>query len=208
MVIADLPPSSASVERGHDQPVMAWSTFEDFYRIHRDSVARTLALTLGDGELGFEAADEAMARAYERWGQVQVYANPEGWVYRVGFNWARSWLRRRKRGAAKDPLVASPEWWVDRPIDTDLAAAIAELSDDHRAVVVLRFYREWSVEETADALDVAPGTVKSRLSRALDQLQAALTDRDGNRAAVADSGGHARTHRSGQTAANDAGDNR
>ena len=152
--------------------------FARFYRDHRVSVARTLALTLGDDALGFEAADEAMSRAFERWTTVSAYNNPEGWVYRTGLNWARSWLRRRKRGAAKDPLLAVPAAGVDRPADTDLSRAIARLPHDQRAVIVLRFYRDWSVEQTADALDVPAGTVKSRLSRALSVLQRDLTSPD------------------------------
>lgn len=147
------------------------TSFDEFYRRHRDAVARTLALTVGDDGLGFEAADEAMARAYQRWAVVSTLANPEGWVYRTGLNWARSWLRRRTRGAAKDPLLAPAERIEDRPGDPDLARAVARLPDKLRAVVVLRYYRDWSVEETADALDIAPGTVKSRLSRALHKLE-------------------------------------
>ena len=71
--------------------------FDVFYRSARDSVARALVLTLGNQELGVEAADEAMTRAYQRWIQVHSYENPEGWVYRVGLNWARSIWRKRRR---------------------------------------------------------------------------------------------------------------
>ena len=59
-------------------------------------------------------------------------------------------------------------------VDTDLSEALAQLSEDHRAVVVLRYFLDWSVEQTADALEVSPGTVKSRLSRALDHLERRL----------------------------------
>lgn len=149
--------------------------FDDFYQSHRDRVARMLALTLGDDGLGYEAADEAMSRAFENWSTVARYGNPEGWVYRTGLNWARSWLRRRKRGSAKDPLVAGPDRTVDQPIDPDVAQAIINLPDKYRSVVVLRYYRDWSVEQTAEALDIAPGTVKSRLSRALQKLEHELT---------------------------------
>ncbi len=148
--------------------------FEDFYRRHRDSIGRTLALTIGDEALGFEAADEAMVKAYERWGAVAGYTNPEGWVYRTGLNWARSWLRRRKRARAKNLLLAGTAAVSDQRPDTDLTRALQGLSDDHRAVVVLRYYRDWSVEQTAEALEIAPGTVKSRLSRALAQLNEEL----------------------------------
>jgi RNA polymerase sigma-70 factor (ECF subfamily) len=53
-------------------------------------------------------------------------------------------------------------------------AALGALSDDQRAVVVCRFLLDWSVQETADALGVRPGTVQSRLHRAVHQLQARL----------------------------------
>lgn len=132
-------------------------------------------MTLNDDALGFEAADEALARAYERWDEVATYTNPEGWCYRTGLNWARSWLRRRKRSRPKDLLLAKTEQITDITPDTDLARAIVALSDEQRAVVILRFYRDWTVEQTADALGIAPGTVKSRLSRATDQLQQHLS---------------------------------
>lgn len=144
--------------------------FEDFFAEHRDRVGRALALTLSDEDLGFEAADEAMARALQRWDKLQNYANPQGWVYRTGLNWARSWMRRRKRGRDKAPLIARPAASCDRPIDPDLSDALAGLSDDHRAVIVLRFYWDLTIEQTAEVLGIAPGTVKSRLSRALDKL--------------------------------------
>lgn len=148
--------------------------FDSFYGAHRDRVGRCLALTLGDATLGFEAADEAMVRAFERWEDIRGGPNPSGWVYRTGLNWARSWLRRRQRSVDKGPLLASANV-VDAPVvDTDLSEALAQLSEDHRAVVVLRYFLDWSVEQTADALEVSPGTVKSRLSRALDHLERRL----------------------------------
>lgn len=152
--------------------------FDDFYRDRRDHVARTLALTIGDEQLAFDAADEAMSRAYERWEDVGGYTNPEGWVYRTGLNWARSLLRRRRRGAVKDLLVASSDRTEDRTVDQDLVAALDRLPDKQRAVVVLRYYRDWSTEQTAEALGIAPGTVKSRLKRALGRLQHELTPTD------------------------------
>ncbi len=161
---------SGKRRRMHPEVIDLVGDFDQFYRTHRASVARTLSLTLGDDALGHEAADEAMARAFERWDAVSTYANPEGWVYRTGLNWARSWLRRRKRAKERDPLVAAQNRTFDQPGDTDLARALTTLGPNQRAVVVLRFYRDWSVEQTADALGIAPGTVKSRLNRALERL--------------------------------------
>lgn len=158
--------------------------FEDFYATHRDELARALGLALRDSALGAEAADEAFARACQRWGQVGAYANPQGWVFRVGLNWARSWLRRVQRERERRPLLARPHSTEDRERDIDLERAMETLNDAHRAVIVARFYLDWSVAETAEALGVATGTVKSRLSRGLEHLREVLEpapdDEDGS----------------------------
>jgi RNA polymerase sigma-70 factor (ECF subfamily) len=145
--------------------------FEAFYLEHHATVARALALTLGDNQLGVEATDEAMTRAFQRWDQVGSYANPAGWVYRVGLNWARSFLRKRRR-TTSSPYVDDTPVHDPNPTDPQLASALAALDPKHRSVVVLRYLLDWSVDQTAEALDIAPGTVKSRLHRALTQLGA------------------------------------
>lgn len=149
------------------------TSFETFYRDAADEVRRALCLALGDIELGVDAADEGLARACERWGEVGLYENPGGWVYRVGLNWARSRQRRygwRDRRPVPDrPVLAVPG-------DMALAAALQRLSTEHRAVVVCRYYLDWTIDQTAAALGIPDGTVKSRLSRALDSLQHDLED--------------------------------
>jgi RNA polymerase sigma-70 factor (ECF subfamily) len=146
---------------------------EDFYRQHVDPVRKALCLALGDADLGKEATDEAMARACQHWRKVGDYANPVGWAYRVGLNWARTHQRRyrwRHHGTMPDKGVLAV------PGDPDLAEALSHLSIAHRSVVVCRFYLDWTVEETAEALDVPAGTVKSRLARALEVLHRRLED--------------------------------
>jgi RNA polymerase sigma-70 factor (ECF subfamily) len=148
--------------------------FDEFYAVHYAPVVRALALTIGDADLAAEATDEAMVRAYQRWHQVSGYASPGGWVYRVGLNWARSVLRRRRRGQ-RLPVYDPPP--VGAPVagEPAVAEALAALNVDQRAVVVCRFLLDWSVEETAAALGVRPGTVQSRLHRAVQQLQSRLS---------------------------------
>ena len=150
-------------------------SFHSFYTDNHQSIVRALSLTLGDTQLATEAADEAMCRALQRWDKVSTFENAQGWVYRVGLNWARSWLRRRRRERDR-PIVFGPLVAQQVPVDPSLIAALRELSVEQRSVVVLRYYLDWSVGETAAALDIAPGTVKSRLARALDQLRALMGD--------------------------------
>ena len=149
------------------------ASFEVFYRSTRDRVAAALALATGSVDLGAEAADEAMARAYPRWRDLEGTDNPAGWVYRVGLNWARSTMRKRRdvpvdvfEGEARSTLVRDPQ----------LHQALAELPVKYRAVVVCRYYLDWDVAQTATALGVAPGTVKSRLNRALRRLRAQIKE--------------------------------
>jgi RNA polymerase sigma-70 factor (ECF subfamily) len=94
----------------------------------------------------------------------------------VGLNWSRSVLRRRRRF---NPTLYRRDA-VDPPtvIDPAVHRALAGLDIKHRSVIVCRFLLDWSVEETAAALDLRPGTVKSRLSRALDRLRTELQHLD------------------------------
>jgi RNA polymerase sigma factor (sigma-70 family) len=147
-------------------------SFDAFYGNSFDSVARALGLTLANEELGIDAASEAMARAYQRWSKISGYDNPSGWVYRVGLNWARS--RRRKWKREIHVTRAHERSAEDPRHDHALASAIAELPLDQRSVVVLRYFLDLSEADTASALNIAPGTVKSRLSRALGRLANAM----------------------------------
>lgn len=142
--------------------------FDAFYRTARPSVGRALALTLHDIDLATDSVDEAMVRAYQRWDHVSRLDNPAGWVYRVGLNHARSRLRRLLR--RMPPSAASTAHSELTVADPAIALALDDLSIDHRAVVVCRLLLGWSEAETADALAIRPGTVKSRLSRASTQL--------------------------------------
>lgn len=93
-------------------------------------------------------------------------------MYRVALNWSRGLFRKRKRELLTDIDADGPR--SDSLPDLDLIEAVEQLSLRHRAVVVGRFYLDWSTAEVAEALDVAEGTVKSRLSRALEQLASDL----------------------------------
>ena len=150
-------------------------SFDGFFIAHHDSIVRALSLSLGNDDLGRDAAAEGFARSLQRWGKVSRYDNPAGWVYRVGLNWARS--RRRKTRREVSPLAAvdggaTLDWSAPSVGERDLriVPAVQRLSSDHRDVVVAKYYLDWSEQQIADALDIRPGTVKSRLSRALERL--------------------------------------
>jgi RNA polymerase sigma-70 factor, ECF subfamily len=144
--------------------------FSAFYRDAWPSVARALAIALGDRDLAVDATDEAMARAYPRWGRLRGYDNPAGWVYRVGLNWARSHHRRMSRRHTLERAEPIPPPVSDPEVRTALMALPLKL----RSVVVCRLLLDWSVADTAKALGVRPGTVQSRLHRAVQTLEVSL----------------------------------
>jgi RNA polymerase sigma-70 factor (ECF subfamily) len=166
------PDSTHSPQQGDDVVVSVGTpTFDGFFVAHHTDLVRALTMTLGDVELGRDAAAEGFARAMPRWNKVSAYANPAGWIYRVGLNWARSRRRKTRREVAELPTDQAV---TPSEPDMALAAALRALSIDHRAVVVGRYYLDWSEAQLAVALDISPGTVKSRLSRALARLAETL----------------------------------
>ncbi|HSJ34222.1 MAG TPA: sigma-70 family RNA polymerase sigma factor [Acidimicrobiia bacterium] len=146
--------------------------FETFYRAQWEEVYRPLAVILRDPDLAREATDEAMARAVRHWPTVATVSNQAGWVYQVAHNWAIDQLRRRRRWVRR---VHEPPVWQPEVPDPAVFEAVSRLPYDQRAVVVLRLIEDWSEREVAGALGIALGTVKSRLSRALEKLRQELS---------------------------------
>ena len=154
--------------------------FAAFYEGCRVEMHAAVAVTVGDHHLAADAVDGAFVRAAERWGEVARMARPAGWVYRVAVNWATSWRRKWSRR----PTL--PSEVLDRPHRDDAAAVqlldeLAGLPLLQRQMLVLRFVLGYSVSETAVALNVAEGTVKSGVHRARQQLRADAEVSDGSR---------------------------
>jgi RNA polymerase sigma-70 factor (ECF subfamily) len=95
------------------------------------------------------------------------------WLHRIVVNRAIDWARARAlrrevgEGALVSAASADPP---DNPHSRTLAAALAELSPEHRAVIVLRHLLEYTPGEIAELLGLPRGTVNSRLRRGLDEL--------------------------------------
>lgn len=123
-----------------------------------------------------DIAQTALARCYMSWSKVARADDREAYVYRVLVNAyndsrRRRWWGERPTAVMPEPATsAEPAEAVDRSDAVD--RALRDLDDSQRAVVVLRFYADLTEAETAAALGLPVGTVKSRQSRALRQLAA------------------------------------
>jgi len=147
--------------------------FETFYATWRDPIRRALALATGDVTMADDAVDEAMTRALGAWDQLKEYNRPEGWVYRVGLNWARGRYRKRRYELLSSMDLVERSGEFDPP-DIDVINAVGGLSVRLRQLVIARYYLDWSTSDVAQALQIPEGTVKSRLARALTRLAEAL----------------------------------
>lgn len=157
--------------------------FEEFFLRHQRGTVRAVVPLVRD--LG-EAEDIAMI-AYERaardWSTVRTYEDPAGWVRRVAWNEAVSWLRRARRQTVDympDPpqstLAHTDTYEHETP---ELLLALRRLSHRDRVVLTLHYIWGLTVDEAARHLDVSPNTLKAQLARARQRLAAAVRVPDG-----------------------------
>ena len=132
---------------------------------------------LGDSHMAEDVTQEAMISVLANLGRFDTRRAFEPWLHRIVANRALDWARARTRHQELSRLVAPPA--SEAPPDPDLMAALAELTPDHRAVVVLRFVAGYGTGEIARMLGIRRGTVGSRLRRGLDQLKTTLEDGNG-----------------------------
>jgi RNA polymerase sigma-70 factor (ECF subfamily) len=150
---------------------MKRSGFEEMCRDHYSEVVRVAFLVTGDRQGAFDVAQETFARAFEHWSQVSTMQNPVGWLMRVATNLALS-DRRRVRRVRRTEAPAEPV--IDTPGDPGLGAALAQLTPAQRVAVVLRYYLDLSIEETARTLGKRPGTVRALTSQGVARLREQL----------------------------------
>lgn len=137
-------------------------------------------LTGGDTHLAEDLVQETLGRLYVSWGRVSRAENPAGYAQTV---LTRTFLahqrRRSSRERATDVLPDVPDphsAHADMPLRLTLVEALGRLSAKDRAVVVLRYWEDRSIEETADAMNVSSAAVRTRCVRALARLRVLLGD--------------------------------
>jgi len=142
------------------------------------SLYRTAYLLLGDRAEAEDLVQTALARTYASWHRVRDVNAAPGYARTVLVNTATSWFRR-KSWRNERPTEALPDrgYHPDPGDDrSTLMAALAQLPPRQRAVLVLRYYDDLSVAQTAAALACSEGTVKSQTHDALARLRTLLGD--------------------------------
>jgi RNA polymerase sigma-70 factor (sigma-E family) len=151
--------------------------FSEFVHASWAGLYRTAYLMLGDAALAEDLVQTSLAKTYAAWSSVRDVASAPAYARRTLVNTAASWFRkagwRNERPTAELPESGYTPVIGDRPA---IMAALAALPPRQRAVIVLRFYDDLSVADTAAALDCTKGTVKSQTSDGLAKLRTLLGD--------------------------------
>jgi RNA polymerase sigma-70 factor (ECF subfamily) len=102
---------------------------------------------------------------------------PGAIVANRAIDWVRARVARRESGQEPPDTAAASQTSADR-YSEEVMAALAELTPEHRAVVVMRYVLEYTPGEIASVLELPRGTVNSRLRRGLDALETRLAEAD------------------------------
>jgi RNA polymerase sigma factor (sigma-70 family) len=147
------------------------TALERIYREHGDRLWRSVLLFSGEPDVASDAVAEAFAQALRRGAELR---SPDRWVWRTAFRIARGMLKERRR-MSPDP----PELAYEMPLGAvELMADLGRLSPMQRAVIVLHYYGDLPVRQTAALLGSTQAAVRVHLHRARRRLKALLEDRD------------------------------
>lgn len=154
--------------------------YESFVRSHGGALFRIAFLMCQDHHEAQDLVQSALAKIYTAWGRVQKVEHPEAYARQV---LVRTFLSRRRRARVRElPLREDQQHPAAAGTDLDLRltllAALRRLPARNRAVVVLRYLEDHSIQDVATMLEISPAAVKSLNTRSLALLRESFgTDR-------------------------------
>ena len=155
--------------------------FTTFVAARGQALLRIAHALTGDARAAEDLVQGALAKAYDKW--PRIHGDAEAYVRKIIYNdRASSWRRpgRRREVSVAEPPDQAYARRPDQEVTDRLAVrdALMALPTRQRAVLVLRYLEDRSVEETAEVLGCRPGTVASQASRALAKLRELVSDAD------------------------------
>ncbi|MET8730881.1 SigE family RNA polymerase sigma factor [Streptomyces parvus] len=155
--------------------------FEDYVRTRQDALLRSARRLVPNPVDAQDLLQTALVRTYGRWDGIADKSLADAYLRRVMINTRTEWWRARK--LEEVPTEQLPDASVDdgseqRADRALLMDILGILAPKQRSVVVLRHWEQMSTEETAAALGMSAGTVKSTLHRALARLRQELESRE------------------------------
>lgn len=167
-----------------------FAAFDELTRRWERPIRGAAYRLLGSEEEARDLSQEAFLKAYRALPGFKREAKFSSWLYQIGLNLCRDRLRRRKVRTFVSLDALDERWSLlgpRRPSVVDavqrnevakaVGAALAELSDEEREVVILKEYQDLTFAQIAEVLGVPASTVKTRLYRALGILRGRLVER-------------------------------
>jgi RNA polymerase sigma-70 factor, ECF subfamily len=154
------------------------------YEMHRDRLYRLLYRLCGDARLAEDLLQEVFLKAFKSLSRFRFQCTFSSWIYRIALNEAKYQKRQTKKSLSLEAIFGSS--FVTDPSPDQLGVnisrqrqsivwkAILTLAPKLRSVIVLKYVEGLSYDEIAEIMDCSPGTVASRLSRALAKLERLL----------------------------------
>jgi RNA polymerase sigma-70 factor (ECF subfamily) len=172
---------STLIRRSVNGDLAAW---EPLVRAHQEAVFRFAYLLLGDPDDAEDVAQETFLRAWKYLKRFDTARPLRPWLLSIASNLSSNWRRAAGRYMSaltqafrNEPVPDTIEEKNTQRLQADeLWKAVQSLSKTDQQVVYLRYFLELPVAETAEVLQVAEGTVKSRLSRALKKLRTIIRE--------------------------------
>ncbi len=165
--------------------------FVSLLRKYERRILNFMYRMIGEQEAAEDLTQEVFLKVYEALPGFRKAANFSTWLFRIAHNHCLNALRGRGReisvsifakdpsnpspvARVPDPSVSADERMEQRELQAVIQQKLAELTPDHRAVLVLRDIQGLSYDEIASVLDIEGGTVRSRLHRARIELKEKL----------------------------------
>ncbi|NES13864.1 MULTISPECIES: SigE family RNA polymerase sigma factor [Micromonospora] len=152
------------------------TAFAEYFAARSDAMRGTAYLLCGDWHRAEDLVQTAFTKLYLVWNRVSRHEVLDAYVRQI---LVRAFLDERRRGWWRRERVGGDD--ADRPNPPEspesrlvMLQALAALAPRQRAVLVLRYWEDLSVEETAALLGCSPGTVKSQAARGLENLRGLL----------------------------------
>lgn len=151
----------------------------ELMREHGNAIFRMCYMHLHDVQLAEDAAQETFLKAYRHLGSFRGECSEKTWLTGIAINVCRdflrtAWLRRVDRSVDISLLPECAQ--ADEFRDSTVLTQVMQLPPKLREVILLRYYQEMSLKETADALHIGVSAVKARQKKAGDILRRQLKE--------------------------------
>ena len=146
--------------------------FSQLVMKHKDSLFFTAKSILRNDADAEDAVCSAIMKAFENFGQLRELEYFKSWITSIVINEAFMICRKNKNLQSVEEMVTEPSY---NDYHDEMWEIVNSLDEEFRTVIIMFYYNDIPVKEIAEYLNIAPGTVKSRLNRGRQKLKEMIT---------------------------------